>query len=41
MPLSEGLADTLRDEINKSLQQVIHENNAYIKRTCNFKTINN
>ena len=33
MPLTDGLADTLRDEINKSLQQVIHENNAYINST--------
>ena len=39
MPLSEGLADTLRDEINKSLQQVIHENNAYIKEHATLKLL--
>jgi hypothetical protein len=39
MPLTDGLADTLRDEINKSLQQVIHENNAYIKEHATLKLL--
>ena len=41
MPPSEAMADTLRDEINKSLQNVIHENNAFIKEHATLLALSN
>ena len=41
MPPSEAMADTLRDEINKSLQNVIHENIAFIKEHATLLALSN